>query len=177
MNLGQKIKEKRRLLMLTQEELANRCELTKGFISQLENNKVSPSMETLEIILEVLGTDFSDFFHEEKNQEIVFTAEEQYEKRFEGYRQTWLVPTSQQHSMEPILVEIEPNSETFNDYPHNGEEFGYVIEGEIIVVLGNQRELCRQGESFYITTGTTHYIINQSDRPAKLVWVSCPPNF
>ncbi|MDE6656117.1 MAG: helix-turn-helix domain-containing protein, partial [Anaeroplasmataceae bacterium] len=45
MNLGLKIKEKRTLLMLTQEELANRCELTKGYISQLENNKVSPSIE------------------------------------------------------------------------------------------------------------------------------------
>ena len=62
MNLGKKIKDKRTLLSLTQEELANRCELTKGYISQLENNKVSPSIETLEIILEVLGTNLSDFF-------------------------------------------------------------------------------------------------------------------
>ena len=52
MNLGNRIKERRTLLMLTQEELANRCELTKGYISQLENNKVSPSIETLEIILD-----------------------------------------------------------------------------------------------------------------------------
>lgn len=177
MNLGIKIKERRTLLMLTQEELANRCELTKGYISQLENNKVSPSMETLEIILEVLGTNFSDFFYEEKKQEIIFTAEEQYVKQFEGYRQTWLVPTSQEHTMEPILVEIEPNSETFNDYPHNGEEFGYVIEGEIVVVYGTQRRICRQGESFYMTTKSTHYIENKSERTAKLVWVSCPPNF
>ncbi len=66
MNLGNRIKERRTLLMLTQEELANRCELTKGYISQLENNKVSPSIETLEIILDVLGTNFSDFFHEDK---------------------------------------------------------------------------------------------------------------
>ena len=82
MNLGIKIKERRTLLMLTQEELANRCELTKGYISQLENNKVSPSMETLEIILEVLGTNFSDFFYEEKQQEIIFTENDQYIKQF-----------------------------------------------------------------------------------------------
>ena len=126
MNLGIKIKERRTLLMLTQEELANRCELTKGYISQLENNKVSPSMETLEIILEVLGTNFSDFFYEEKQQEIIFTENDQYIKQFEGYKQTWLVPTSQEHVMEPILVEIEPNSETFNDYPHNGEELSLI---------------------------------------------------
>ncbi len=177
MNIGLKIKERRRVLMLTQEELANRCELTKGYISQLEHDKVSPSIETLEIILEVLGTNFSDFFYEEKNQEIIFTSEEQYEKQFEGYKQTWLVPSSQEHSMEPILVEIEPNSETFNDYPHQGEEFGYVIEGEIVVVYGSFKKICKKGESFYIITNSKHYIENKSNRVAKLVWVSCPPNF
>lgn len=177
MNLGVKIKERRTLLQLTQEELANRCELTKGYISQLENDKVSPSIETLEIILEVLGTSFSDFFYEEKNQQIIFTEEEQYEKQFDGYKQTWLVPTSQEHAMEPIYVEIEPNAETFNDYPHNGEEFGYVIEGEIIVVYGKTQRVCKSGESFYMTTNSEHYIKNNSKKVAKLVWVSCPPNF
>ena len=80
MNLGNKIKEKRKLLNLTQQELANRCELTKGYISQLESDSVSPSLETLEIILEVLGTSLSDFFREENNTNIIFTKEEQYEK-------------------------------------------------------------------------------------------------
>lgn len=177
MNIGTKIKELRTLLTLTQEELANRCELTKGYISQLENDKVSPSIETLEIILEVLGTNFSDFFYEEKVNNIIFTEEEQYEKQFEGYKQTWLVPASQEHAMEPILVELEPQSETFHDYPHSGEEFGFVIEGEISVIYGNDSKTCRAGESFYIITNKTHYIKNSSNSKAKLVWVSCPPNF
>ena len=64
MDFGEKIKQMRTLLNLTQEELANRCELTKSYISQLENNKTSPSLATLEVILEVLGTNFSDFFSE-----------------------------------------------------------------------------------------------------------------
>ena len=72
-NLGNKIKEKRKLLMLTQQELANRCELTKGYISQLENNMVSPSLETLEIIVEVLGTTLSDFFQDDSDKNIIFT--------------------------------------------------------------------------------------------------------
>lgn len=177
MNLGKKIKEKRTLLMLTQEELANRCELTKGYISQLENNKVSPSIETLEIILDVLGTNFSDFFHEDQEQRIIFAEEDQYTKEFEGYEQTWLVPTSQEHSLEPILVEIAPHKTTMQDYPHPGEEFGYVISGEVIVHYGNIKRVCRQGESFYITTNSTHYLENSKEEPAKLVWVSTPPNF
>ena len=177
MNIGLKIKEKRTLLMLTQQELADRCELSKGYISQLENDKVSPSIETLEIILEVLGTNFSSFFSESKSNKIIFNAEDQYEKQFDGYIQTWLVPASQDNTMEPIFIEIEPGKETFHDYPHNGEEFGYVIEGEIVVVYGDVKKTCKKGESFYFVTDSTHYIENKSNKVAKLVWVSCPPNF
>ena len=82
--------------MLTQEELANRCELTKGYISQLENDKVSPSIETLVHILEVLGTNLSEFFHEDKIEQIVYDEQVHYEKEFDGYLQTWLVPSSQE---------------------------------------------------------------------------------
>jgi transcriptional regulator with XRE-family HTH domain len=74
MNLGNKIKQRRVLLQLTQQELANRCELTKGYISQLESDSVSPSLETLEIILDVLGISLSDFFKDDSNQKIIFTT-------------------------------------------------------------------------------------------------------
>ncbi len=177
MKIGQKIKERRTLLQLTQEELANRCELTKGYISQLENDKVSPSIETLEIILEVLGTTFSDFFKEKTKPNIIFRHNEQYDKEFIGYMQTWLVPTSQEQAMEPIYIELLPNNETFHDYPHNGEEFGYVIDGEIQVVYGDTIEVCKESESFYFVSNKEHYIKNNSDKVAKIIWVSCPPNF
>ena len=133
MNLGNRIKQRRVLLQLTQQELANRCELTKGYISQLESDSVSPSLETLEIILDVLGISLSEFFKEVEDTKIVFTKEEQYEKKFDNYIQTWLVPTAQEHQMEPIYIELKEDGETFHDYPHPGEEFGYVIEGEILV--------------------------------------------
>ena len=177
MNLGNKIKERRKLLMLTQQELANRCELTKGYISQLESNSVSPSLETLELILEVLGTNLSDFFKDDSNQKIIFTKEEQYEKKFDSYNQTWLIPTAQEHVMEPIYVELEKCGETFHDYPHAGEEFGYVIEGEIKVYYGDEVLICKSGESFYFVANKNHYIENNTDSVAKVIWVSCPPNF
>ena len=177
MNFGEKIKQMRTLLNLTQEELANRCELTKSYISQLENNKTSPSLNTLASILEVLGSDFSSFFDEEENKKIVFTQDEQFIKDFDGYEITWLVPTSQKLMMEPILMEIEPNSSSLEDRPHDGQEFGYVLEGEIQIVYGNQIELCKAGEAFYIETNKFHYIKNNSGNRARIIWVSCPPNF
>ena len=80
MNIGKKIKELRSLRGLTQEELANRCELTKGYISQLENDLTEPSISTLEDILLSLGSNFSEFFSEEKDEKIIFTKEDYFEK-------------------------------------------------------------------------------------------------
>ncbi len=177
MDTGNKIKAMRVKLQLTQEELANRCELTKSYISLLENNKTSPSIQTLTHILEVLGTTLSDFFYEDKIEKIVFTEEEHYEKEFDGYTQDWLVPTSQKLFMEPLLVVLKPNSRTIIDRPHDGQEFGYVIEGEIDVIYGNIKETAKQGESFYYITDKTHYLENNTNKNAKIVWVSCPPNF
>ena len=62
-NIGEKIKAKRQSLGLTQSELADRAELSKGFISQLERDLTSPSIATLTDILECLGTDLQEFFN------------------------------------------------------------------------------------------------------------------
>ena len=177
MDFGEKIKQMRTLLNLTQEELANRCELTKSYISQLENNKTSPSLATLEVILEVLGTNFSDFFSEEKEPQIVFTKEEQFIKSFDGYDITWLVPASQRLMMEPILMEISPYSQSLEDAPHDGQEFGYILEGQVEIVYGNKTTKCKKGEAFYIETNKSHYLKNNSNRKARLIWVSTPPTF
>ena len=177
MDLGKKIKQMRSVLGLTQEELANRCELTKSYISQLENNKNSPSLATLTQILEVLGTNLAAFFNEEESSKIVFSKEEQIKKSFEGYDMTWLIPTSQKLTMESVLVEILPHEQTFEDTPHEGEEFGYVLEGSIDVVYGNVSKICKKGEAFYIETNKNHYVKNRTNKTAKIIWVSCPPNF
>ena len=63
-DIGNKIRELRNLKGLTQEELADRCELSKGFISQLENDLTSPSIATLIDILQCLGTDLKHFFND-----------------------------------------------------------------------------------------------------------------
>ena len=80
MEIGDKIKNLRIKNALTQEELANRCELTKGFISQLERDLTSPSIATLMDILEGLGTNLKDFFNEITDEKIVFTKEDAFIK-------------------------------------------------------------------------------------------------
>ena len=80
MDIGSKLKELRVLKGLTQEELADRAELSKGFISQLERDLTSPSIATLIDILQCLGTTIGDFFTETPDEQIVFGKQDYFEK-------------------------------------------------------------------------------------------------
>ena len=177
MELGKKIKQMRNQKGLTQEELADRCELTKGYISQLENDLNSPSIATLTDILSALGSNLSEFFQEEREEKIVFSKNEFIEKDADGVLLNWLIPNAQKNMMEPILVELTEGAATPGDIPHEGEEFGYVLEGKIAIELGNKAHLCKKGEAFYYTASKPHAIINKGKGKAKFVWISTPPNF
>ena len=107
-DIGEKIKRRRIRLGLTQEELAARTELSKGFISQLERNLNSPSIATLMDILEALGTDLSEFFAAKEEEKVIFTREDVFEKENEaGYTVSWLVPNAQKNALEPILLRLQ----------------------------------------------------------------------
>ena len=80
MDIGAKVKELRTLKGLTQEELADRAELSKGFISQLERDLTSPSIATLMDILQCLGTTLGEFFNETAEEQIVFGKQDYFEK-------------------------------------------------------------------------------------------------
>lgn len=177
MKIGKKIKELRSTLSLTQEELANRCDLTKGYISQLENDLTSPSIATLKDILAALGTNLKEFFSEEENEKVAFKKEEYITKHDDGFSITWLINNAQKNEMEPILVEIMPKAKTEEDYPHDGQEFGYVLEGEVVVVRDTHSYRVKKGESFYFTSDKIHYLYNPLNKNAKVIWISSPPNF
>ena len=177
MEIGEKIKNLRILCDLTQEELADRTELTKGYISQLENGLTSPSIATLIDILSALGTNLKEFFSDEDDEKIVFSEDDYFEKDNDDHLITWLVPNAKKNEMEPIRVTLKPHSQTEVDYPHDGQEFGYVIDGEIVLVVGKQTYNLKQGETFYFETDKQHYIMNRTNKSACIIWVSSPPNF
>lgn len=178
-NIGEKIKCLRLQKGLTQEELADRCELTKGFISLLERDMTSPSITTLDYILEALGTDFPTFFSEENKVKVVF-GENDYAVKVDSELKNsicWLIPNAQKNRMEPIVVTLDKGGETYPDNPHEGEEIGYVLEGQIKVKIGEKTYQAKKGESFYIKPDKPHYLINSGKTQAKVIWISSPPSF
>lgn len=177
MDIGKKIKRLRTQQALTLEELASRSELTKGFLSQVERNLTSPSIATLNDILEALGTTLASFFQEEKEEKCVFTKDDYFVDEKEGCVINWIVPNAQKNEMEPILIEIYPNGESQILSAHDGEEFGYVFSGRVQLVDGDTSWTVKKGETFYIKGKNTHYLKNEGQTIAKVLWITTPPLF
>ena len=178
-NIGEKIKSLRIKNNLTQEELADRCELTKGFISQVERDLTSPSIATFIDILEGLGTNLKDFFNESIDEKVVFTKEDIFESENEDlkYKLEWIIPNAQKNMMEPILIHLEVGGKSKEDFPHEGEEFGYVLNGNVYLHIGKDKYKVNKDEAFYFKANSNHYISNAGKSKAKIIWVSTPPSF
>ena len=179
MKIGSKLKELRIAKNLTQEELADRAELSKGFISQLERDLTSPSIATLVDILNSLGTNLKEFFSDSSDEQIVFHSEDFFEKTDTELHNKveWIIPNAQKNMMEPIRVTLDPDGSTYPDQPHEGEEFGYVLSGTITIVIGNRSMKAKKGEAFYYTPNSEHYIKAGGKSGAVFLWISTPPNF
>ena len=87
----------------------------------------------------------------------------------------WIIPNAQKNTMEPIRLTLGVGGSTYPDSPHEGEEFGYVLSGSILIHLGNRTYKAKKGESFYYTSDKTHYLESRSG--ATILWVSSPPSF
>ncbi|MGM9946870.1 helix-turn-helix domain-containing protein [Floccifex sp.] len=177
MEIGKKIKELRLRNNLTLEELASRSELTKGFLSQVERDLTSPSIATLEDILEALGTDLSHFFQEEKNVQVVFRQNDFFVDEREDSIVEWIVPNAQKNEMEPIILTLLPKEQSQEMTSFVGEEFGYVLSGSIQLVIGNKVYKVNKGETFYLNGKESHYLFNYTNKNAKILWVTTPPMF
>jgi transcriptional regulator with XRE-family HTH domain len=178
-DIGSRIKALRIKNGLTLEELGSRTELTKGFLSQLERNLTSPSLTTLEDIVEALGVSMSYFFAEEDEEQIVFTKEDAFIDEQEGRTIHWIVPNAQKNKMEPLILELAPGESSKLIEPHEGEEFGYVLSGRIYIKRGNDphKLTVRKGETFYTKGNEAYTLINGSGAPARVLWISTPPIF
>ena len=179
MDIGLKIKQLRMKMDLTQEELANRCELSKGFISQVERNLTSPSIATLIDILESLGTDLKNFFNENDDKKIVFRKDDFFEQENTelGHKIKWIVPNAQKNRMEPIHITIKKNGKTNVYSPHECEVFGYVIQGTVDLYINSKKFKVKKGDSFYYSANAEYFLHNNYSQDACLIWVSSPPNF
>ncbi len=180
MKIGERLKRLRMINSLTQEELASRADLTKGFISQLENDATSPSIATLKDILDVFGVSMQEFFSDTTDEEsVVFGKDARVQPTGDDdrIRVELLVPGAQNREMDPVLVTLESGEEMDEQPFHEGEEFGFVLLGKVQLKLDDKVHTVKKDECFYFTSDKRHSVKNIGKGPAKILWVVTPPTF
>ncbi|ANU27834.1 helix-turn-helix domain-containing protein [Planococcus versutus] len=174
MNIGTKIKRLRLKNGLTQEELGKRTDLSKGFISQLERDTNSPSIETFFTLLEVLGTTPKEFFADEHNVKVVYSATDHtaHVDPVAGYEIEWLIPTSNEKEMEPVFLTLQSKGAFKKFEPSSSETFIYILGGQVLLQIGDHRYAASAGDSIYYEATDHHQIMNNYDGVSEIIIVT-----
>jgi len=178
MKIGERIKNLRQMSSLTQEELAARANLTKGFISQVERDLTSISLDSLVQILGALDENISDFFRETSQEKMVYREKDRVpieKERIERFE--FLVPGATNRRLEPVLLTLKQGQATAKEKPHEGEEFGFVLQGRVSLRFGKEITKLKKGECFYLWAEKEHWLENTSSRNAVILWITSPPYF
>jgi transcriptional regulator with XRE-family HTH domain len=183
-NLGDKIRTLRKKVGMTQKELADRVGLTPSFISQLEKNLISPSLDSLLKLSEKLNTQPVYFLTEDESsplQKMVIRPAERQdihlpELKGLDMKLQLLVSDVLNRRMEPYLLTMKEGAAIDGHfYGHKGDEFAYVIEGELEVEIQGEKQILRQGDSLYIGSTFPSKWLNIGKGEANLLWVLSPP--
>jgi transcriptional regulator with XRE-family HTH domain len=178
MKIGERLRNLRQLSNLTQEELAERANLTKGFISQIERDLTSISLDSLTQILDALDENISDFFQEALQEKIIYREKDRVaieKEKIEKFE--LLVPGSTNRRLEPLLLTLRKGEATPKEKPHEGEEFGFVLRGRINLRFGREVLKLKKGECFYLSAEKEHWLHNNGAKEAVILWISSPPSF
>ena len=183
-NLGDKIKTLRKKMGMTQKELAEQVGLTPSFISQLEKNLISPSLDSLLKLSEKLNTQPIYFLADVESgplQKMVIKPGERQDIQLpalkgKDIKLQLLVSDVLNRRMEPHLLTMKEGSAIGRHfYGHKGDEFAYVIEGELEVEIQDEKQIVRQGDSLYIDSTFPSKWANVGKGDAVILWVLSPP--
>ena len=182
MNVSDKIRSLRRRLGLTLDQLAKRCNLTRGYLSKLERNKQTPPISTLQTIAHALEVEIADFFEEKASNgsdspNLDFLRKTQQRPMARkgkdlpyGYTYTPLVQRLRGKQMSPVLMIVEKGQT--DAFAHDSEEFIYVAKGMVELLYEGKRHAFGEGDSIYFDSRLKHRFTNYQEEPAILVAVS-----
>lgn len=183
--IGNKIRQIRESLKISAKELAERSTLSEKQIDKIESNEIIPSLAPLIRIARALGVRLGTFMddHQElgpvihrKGDDvsgISFSNNMANERTAVKY-----FPRAAEKAgrhMEPFLIKLDANSDEYILSTHEGEEFIYVLEGEIEVVYGKEKQTLKSGDSIYYDSIVQHHVHAMGNQPAKVLAVIYVP--
>ena len=177
-DIGQKIREIRLSKGLKLKEVAELTGLSQGFLSQVETSKSSVTLQSISKIADALEVSRAYFFENEEKPtaKIEIDKEKTESKSHFNFHNSSFVYQSLSKKLEnplfePMLVVLMPTDEEVNASIHNGQEFVYVLEGTLTVIIEDEKVQLEKGESFHINSTTLHTWFNNTTQPVKLLYI------
>lgn len=164
-SIGKILKELRKERKLTLKDLAEQTNVSISFLSQVEREKSSVTLESLKKIADALKVNPTVFFPENTH------AEELEEIRQQFYYKD-LSCDMKEASYAPILVTLQPGESEGNAFSHGGHEFLFVLEGTLTVVVNESKRELQEQQSIMFDANMPHYWYNYSDKTIRFLVVS-----
>lgn len=177
--IGIKLKEIRKEAGLTLKQLADATELSPALLSRVENGQAMPSVPTLQIIADTLKVDVGYFFKVEEGRGYVISREGSRKSidSGKGYTVELIVEGMENPFMEPAIVTLKEKypEEEVDLAVHDGQEFMYVLEGRMELILGEKKYILKKGDAGYWNGSIPHMGFSLSKRPANTLNVHLIP--
>ena len=175
-SIGEKIKYLRKLKKLTLKEISDETDLSISFLSQVERMKSSLTLESLKKVSEVLHVNPSYFFSEDENKPsrsvIVRGLEDEVDLTVNQFLYKDLSGNSSNLNFSPMLVILNPGDNKGKPFTHAGNEFLYILEGDLTVLIDKKEHHLSLHDSIIIDANSSHYLLNHTDKPVKFLCVS-----
>ena len=173
--LGERLKEVRTEKGLGLDYLANETGFSVDYLSSLEKGDIMPAVATILRLSRAMEIDSGILLKEERDRTDRKKAED-FRKRTENYSYQTLTPEALHKHLKAFRVFIDPVSEhKGTSYQHEGEEFIYVLKGEIEVMVGDNRNVLGPEDSLHFNSFIVHKLRNLSSERAEMLVVLYTP--
>jgi transcriptional regulator with XRE-family HTH domain len=177
-DVGTRLRELRKMHGLSQRELAKRAGVTNGMISLIEQDRVSPSIGSLQKILSAFPMTMAEFFTRdmEGRENVVFRADELPDVGTGDIQYRLVAAARHDRKMSILWETYEPDTDTGEDMlTHSGEEGGVVVEGELEVTVAGKTWVLGPGDAYYFDSRLPHRFRNTGNVPTRIVSANTPP--
>lgn len=176
MSIGNKIKAYRQELNLTIPQLADMTGLSRGFISQVENDKVSLSLESLQKIAAALKVPVKDFLADQPFPPELITKNARPRIKLGNEPEIEILSAPFGRQLQVLMVELPPGYQAGNcAHTHEGEEWILVLTGKVKVTQGDFSAILEEGDSLHWDGSYPHLCQNAADTPTNLIVALTPP--
>lgn len=172
LKIGDRVKLMRLNQKRTLQEIADACELSRSMISKIENNKTIPSVAALVKVAQALGTNISNLLENDVFLNAIMTPKQKAEDNLtltdKGYSIYPYGSGYHEKKMQPFLFIARKGEVTPHELSHDGEEFIYVISGQMKMKVGEVEYLLKTGDSLYFNSILKHGIMPVSSEVTYL---------